>query len=303
MSHTIPFSNASQPIMFRKVPQLANRFRIQYTSDLHLEHYTNVPSFETFLKPVAPYLALAGDIGHPRQLQDLFDWAAPQWTHIFYVAGNHEYYGSSYEERWKELNDLVAAYPNIHFLHPSSSFFCEEENVAIVGGTLWSEVSLAGGWRSVADYRAISGATVESLNALHRAEKRALDAEIIHWTNQGAQICVITHHLPSFRLIHPRFAMSTVNDCFASVSDALIRPPVRLWIYGHSHVCSHHRIQDVMCVANARGYEEDRVAGWRPDVWMEFPTMDPQEVEAAAKIDQTPLRTATYLEDAELEFL
>ena len=58
-----------------------NLFRIQYASDLHLELYVKPVSFESILKPVAPYLALAGDVGHPEQLKELFHWAAPEkWT-------------------------------------------------------------------------------------------------------------------------------------------------------------------------------------------------------------------------------
>ena len=102
--------------------------------------------------------------------------------------------------------------------------------------------------------------------------------------------------MPSFRLIHPRFLTSTVNDCFASHSDALIRPPVRLWIYGHTHVCSHTVLGKTVCVCNAKGYVDESVPGWRPDVWMEFPTADPQEVEAAAKCHETPLAVKEEIE-------
>ena len=120
--------------------------------------------FSTFLKPCAPYLALAGDIGHPTQLKALFEWAAPQWKHIFYIPGNHEYYGADFEERQKELSAF--AYPNIHFLQ-SGSFYCEEENVAVIGATLWTHASEEGGWRSVSDYRHIrcKGSTFTKLKS------------------------------------------------------------------------------------------------------------------------------------------
>ena len=124
-----------------------------------------------------------------------------------------------------------------------------------------------------------------------------METEIEVWRNRGANIYVITHHLPSFRLIHPQFWGSDINPCFASAADTLLRSPVRLWIYGHSHTCSHHIVKDVMCVSNAKGYLNEQVPGWRPDVWMEFPTWDPQEVEAAHKKDQTPLQCE------EIEFL
>jgi hypothetical protein len=294
--------------MLRKMAATTKKFRIQYASDLHLEMYTEVPKFETLLKPVAPYLALAGDIGQPPQLKDLFAWIAPQWKRIFYLPGNHEYYGGNLEEREQELRQLVSLHENIHFLHPSSSYFCEEENVAVVGGTLWSEVPRNSRWRKCNDYRHIRTRTtvgdpglavLEKLNELHKEHRTLLEDQIEVWRNRGAEICAITHHLPSFRLIHPQFWGSDVNQCFASGADALLKPPVRLWIYGHSHTCSYHTIKGVLCVSNARGYKEERVPGWRADVWMEFPVRDPQELEAAQKIDQTPLRNP----EEEVEFM
>ncbi len=281
---------------------LRKLFRIQYTSDLHLELYKTAQDFSTLLKPCAPYLALAGDIGHPSQIRDLFAWAAPQWKHIFYVAGNHEYYGANYEERQKELEEAAAPYTNLHFLHAKNpSFFCEEENVAVIGTTLWTHVSKTSDWRTVNDYTRIrfKANPFMQLNLQHEIQRAVLDAEITAWSLRGAQICVISHHMPSFRLIHPRFAMSSVNDCFASHSDALIRPPVRLWIYGHTHACGHAVLGTIPCVVNAKGYVGEDVPGWRPDVWMEFPIADPQEVEAAAKRKETPL----HLEEEELTFV
>lgn len=41
-------------------------FHIQYASDLHLE-FGNRTAFQSIIKPVAKYLALAGDVGRPDQ--------------------------------------------------------------------------------------------------------------------------------------------------------------------------------------------------------------------------------------------
>lgn len=285
---------------------LRKLFRIQYTSDIHLELYKTIPDFRTLLKPCAPYLALAGDIGHPAQLRELFSWASPQWKRIFYIAGNHEYYGANYDTRQKELEELSAAYTNLYFLHAGKpSVYCEEENVAVIGTTLWTHVSKAGDWKTVADYSRIrfKGATFTHLNLQHETERALLDAEITSWGNRGAQICVISHHLPSFRLIHPRFAMSTVNDCFASHSDVLLRPPVKLWIYGHTHSASNAVLGKTLCVCNAKGYLGEDVAGWRPNVWIEFPTADPQEVEADVKRHETPLSVRNLEPEEAVEFM
>ncbi len=285
------------------------RFRIQYTSDFHLELYKTQPPLHTLLKPCAPYLALAGDIGHPPHIQAILAWAAPQWKRIFYVAGNHEYYGaSSYEERHQELLEVTKRHDNVHFLHATNpSFYCEEENVAVVGLTLWSRVSAHTDWSTVNDYRQIRFANVaktptqtfKELNKRHATEKAVLEAEIHRWTNQGAQICVITHHMPSFRLIHPKYAMSTINECFASHSDELMLPSVRLWIYGHTHACSNISVKTTLCLCNAKGYLGEHVPGWRPDVWMAIATMDGQEAEQVAKKHQTLLK----MEEEDVEFV
>ena len=296
--------------MLRKMAAVPKKFRIQYASDLHLELYDTLPMFETFLKPCAPYLALAGDIGHPNHVGSLLEWVAPQWKHIFYTPGNHEYYGGVLQEREDALRQLTAAHENVHFLHPADAFLLEEENVVVLGGTLWSDVPRVSGWRKCNDYKRIQCGNdrnpyrvFEHLNNLHKEHRQLLDNQIDVWADRGAEICVITHHLPSFQLIHPRFWESEVNPCFASTVDALLRPPVRIWIYGHSHACSHHVINGVLCVSNARGYEDERVPGWKPDVWMEFPTRDPQELEATMKIKQTPLQHIDTTEPEDVEFL
>ena len=277
---------------------VAKRFRIQYVSDLHLELQNPIPAFETLLKPCAPYLALAGDIGHPTEVRALFEWATTRWKHIFYVAGNHEYYDFARDpalqenivQRKNQFQEIADSHPNIHFFSGKvGSFFCEEENVAVVGCTLWSLVDPAGlGWQTMNDYRRIrlfGKALIEPkhVSAIHQSEKAALEREIERWANRGASICVITHHLPSFHLVNPRWAGHAANECFASNSDALIRPPVRLWIYGHTHTASHHIINGVPVVSNARGYEGEHIGGWSKEAWMEIPYVDPQEAEEAYK--------------------
>jgi len=47
---------------------------------------------------------------------------------------------------------------------------------------------------------------------------------------------VITHHAPSPRSIHPRFAGSLLNACFVSDAESLLGADrALLWIHGHTH--------------------------------------------------------------------
>jgi hypothetical protein len=69
---------------------------IQYVSDIHLEFHDkmNTGSLQPllFVKPVAPYLVLAGDIGVPdlKGYSVFLQWCSENWNAVFLVAGNHE---------------------------------------------------------------------------------------------------------------------------------------------------------------------------------------------------------------------
>ena len=66
---------------------------------------------------------------------------------------------------------------------------------------------------------------------------------------------VITHHAPSPRSIHPRFAGSLLNACFVSDLEGLVGgQSAQLWIHGHTHDSFDYRVERTRVVCNPRGY-------------------------------------------------
>lgn len=165
--------------------------KIQYLSDIHLETRQNSPKtiFEKILKPGAPYLALCGDIGHPKAplFEPFLAYCSKHFEHVFYVAGNHEFYnvekaiifqkykskieeefadnalvekiGTKFaietrQERLDQIRAICNSYPNIHFLD-KESFTIPEKNLTIIGCTLWSALQ-------------INPFMIESFNDFHR---------------------------------------------------------------------------------------------------------------------------------------
>lgn len=102
--------------------------RIQYASDLHLEYYDKTP-FPLLLKPAAPVLALAGDLGYPgrRAYRDLLHYCSRNWAQVFVVAGNRELYCT--QKKWtadlllEQCAAMANKFPNVQFMNQTRAEF------------------------------------------------------------------------------------------------------------------------------------------------------------------------------------
>ena len=71
---------------------------------------------------------------------------------------------------------------------------------------------------------------------------------------------VITHHAPSRKSIHPRFAGSLLNGGFVSDLERLIvSGQPQLWIHGHVHDSYDYQVKGTRVVCNPRGYSKEGV--------------------------------------------
>jgi len=246
---------------------------VQYVSDIHLEFHDkmNTGSLQPllFVKPVAPYLVLAGDIGVPdlKGYSVFLQWCSENWNAVFLVAGNHEYYNfrcpekTTMSQKNQKLVEICKQFPNVHFLD-RSSVYLPDENLRILGCTLWTDIP-----DSVEDKAAIhmnetrqvldwQGGPLYpwTISRLHHVEKQWLLQEIERCEINLEKCLVVTHHLPSYSLIHEKYAGSSLNCCFASHSEDLFRPPVVGWICGHTHTGMKRTLRGIPCVINPVGY-------------------------------------------------
>jgi hypothetical protein len=79
---------------------------------------------------------------------------------------------------------------------------------------------------------------------------------------------VVTHHLPSWQSVAPRYQSAISNPAFASDLDDLFAP-VDLWVHGHTHVSVDYQIDRCRVLCNPRGYA-------RPNGAFENPQFDPE---------------------------
>jgi predicted phosphodiesterase len=238
--------------------------KLNILSDLHLSlGALEIPRND------ADAVILAGDIARPREA---VSWASGFAKPVLYVPGNHEFYGGSIAGAANELKQLCAG-TNIRLLDNDEVII---EGVRFLGSTLWTDFMLFGEGekRAAAMRQAVSfmrdfsrirageaaGApfTPAASAALFKIQAGWLEGKLAE-PHAGPTV-VITHHAPSRKSIHPRFAGSLLNACFASDAERLIDAGrARLWIHGHTHDSFDYLLNGTRVVCNPRGYAKDGV--------------------------------------------
>jgi predicted phosphodiesterase len=245
--------------------------KIRVLSDLHLE-------FRDWTPPAthADVVVLAGDI---HVGVDGLEWARRHFgsTPVVYVPGNHEFYGA-------RLQDVLAALREagerlgISVLD-ADAIVCE--GVRFLGATLWTDFALYGREpgriaRAMADaqygmndFRVIRyGVTglfrPEQARDIHLAQVRWLETTLAE-PFEGTTV-VVTHFLPHRKSINAKYQGDALNPAFASDLDSLVRPPVALWIHGHTHESCDYVVNGTRVVCNPRGYlPMEPNPGFQPD--------------------------------------
>lgn len=244
---------------------------------------------------------LAGDIGHPSSPTYRRYLAATRdrFDRVFVVSGNHESYMQNVCVDQDRVKDPDYTPSMERFRDPSKVSIrwtdawarqvCEETGceylqmgaaqvvlpdggvVRLAGCTLWTHIPSdfeAAAMYSLTDFSQIldeSGKafTTVSYNALHRKHVAWLSGQIRDPETQPD--IVITHHLPSFRLIHPKYRGSQINSCFASdtIGQTLLAKPT-LWCAGHSHafvrmnIGSRNTTEQCEFLVNPLGYPNEQ---------------------------------------------
>lgn len=238
------------------------KFRIM--SDLHMEGREFTPKN---LDIGEDFLVLAGDIHYGFYGMDIpkNDWGIHS-EKIIFVPGNHEFYKSSHPDRLRSMRDYASHY-KIKGLFDGSEVFDLGDDVVLTGGTLWTNfsywwdrnASIEETWKCLYDYELIRDAeyraitpsfTIGEFNRALSNIKKTLDSDV------NKKVVVVTHHGPSEKSVHPRFADDPVTGGFVSKLDEFIlaHPQIKLWVHGHTHNNFDYMIGGCRVVCNPRGY-------------------------------------------------
>lgn len=229
--------------------------KLHILNDLHIE-------FEDFDPSVtdADIIVLAGDVGVG---MEGLDWVEEQFPDrpVIYVPGNHEFYHHDIAL----MDEMKAQAPdNIHVLNDDQVVI---DGVRYLGSILWTDFALFGeadkffamqqARQQMTDFSIIKNDgqrfTPEDTIALHTASRDWLRT-MLNEPFDGKTV-VVTHHAPSSRSVHQRYARSLLTPAFASnLEDLMDEDHVALWVHGHMHESFDYEVYGTRIVCNPRGY-------------------------------------------------
>lgn len=248
----------------------------QILSDLHLESPAAYDVFD--IPPLAPYLALLGDIGIVKD-DGLFSFLEIQlyrFENVYFLLGNHEPYNSTWEQAKEKIHSFAASIGSRRLSQESGLgqfIFLDQtrhdlsSDVTILGCTLFSKVSenqREGVSFGLNDFYHIEDWTVDAHTAAHEDDLNWLNHQVTQISTAEPQrkIIIFTHYSPvdkDPRAVNPLHANSPISSGFAtdlSLQDCWKSPSVKLWAYGHTHynICYKDDAHDKLIVSNQRGY-------------------------------------------------
>lgn len=260
------------------------KMRLGIASDIHLDHYEYADPMSTFTplnnREKVDILLLAGDISSGELVKTHLELLSEAYPEIVFVQGNHDYWGNIFPDKVfptgqspVNVTELQRDIYNIQFRDEGGELVTQR----ILGCTLWTECGPDHKYAFM--HRQYMGYDIPLIKFPDdKTNPYKLDAEqyLVSefkasvewlWDNIKEGDIVMTHHLPTFQAVDPRFqgpGLNVGNHFYASNLDALIeaRKP-SFWIHGHTHTRKSFKLFDTMIMCNARGYPREMMGNIR----------------------------------------
>lgn len=266
--------------------------KIRLASDIHFECWSGggtdlsvmcglpdkvLPELPTDSETV---LVLAGDMCQLREpypfLNILSRWAK-RFHHVIWVMGNHEYYGSEINTAFNTLEAMVTL-SNITVVGDKMKTV-DLGDTRFLCGTLWTDYGN--------ECPKIMGIVKDYLNDYNHIRISDQDTLVKIGTNQlldrhvrmrgelyagledaeGRKVCVVTHHVPSFDMLHPQYKLDAdshaLNCGFASDMNWMMKiaEAPKMWLCGHTHKAFTGKIGNTWVACNPHGYPNENAVG------------------------------------------
>lgn len=234
--------------------------RILVWSDLHLDFAGWTPDFTDGVDAVV----IAGDSAEGTKG---VLWAAGVYPGVpkIMIPGNHEPYGCRTIHGQFAASKRALERVGNDSIHYVNNEVVEIDGVRFAATTLWTDLDKGNPYAKLAvgrglnDYRQIWGADEQAQLTVEETMEANRVAVAFLREQAGKVDVVVTHHLPTYKSVHPVFKGDPLNPGFASELDWLIEEVgAKVWVHGHTHRAVDYEHLGTRIVCNPRGYPGEK---------------------------------------------
>lgn len=234
--------------------------KLDIISDLHVTHLKD--HGHRFFGELVPEtgastLIIAGDVAGShwwKVSKDHIEVVCGSYENVLFVAGNHDYYGTTFQEGDARVRDLESQIGNFHFLEKDVLTL---EGVKIAGCSLWFKQDPMNVMyeRFMNDFALIQefkpGVYERNVESQEFLKQLPADIDIL-----------ITHHLVSPQSVHAKYQNHPINRYFlCDVSEVILDLRPKFCIHGHTHLPCDYRIGETQVVCHPKGYPGENSFG------------------------------------------
>jgi len=224
------------------------------TSDFHLDFYSHKKSREFInkLPNDCDIMIFAGDLCQSKGLEYKIPMLCDRFNQVILVLGNHCYYDSTFPDVEDKLAKTEASLSNLVWL--------ENKRIEINGQGFVGAV----GWFPEYAQSKMLKHCLSDFSWIEKCDPIAFEKyeetfEFFRNNVKKGDIC-ITHHIPSWDLIHTIYKQSRLNIYFANDMDKIIEEnEPSYWFYGHTHLPKKDKLYNTKCICNPCGYPKEQL--------------------------------------------
>ena len=216
---------------------------IQYMSDLHMELWDNSRYIKANeFDAVGDVLVLAGDTFYLRDIiapqKKFWNWASKNFRQVLLVPGNHEFYSNG---------DVTVRGDSWQWMFRGNVGYYYNKVVRI-DDTDFVLTRIRTSTPQLATPESHHTVNLEHEKCLAFLKQAVEESTAKH-------IVVVTHHLPTLKVVAPQHKGSALNGAFATeLGNYIVDSRIDAWIYGHSHTNIDTTIGNTRIVCNQLGY-------------------------------------------------
>lgn len=202
------------------------------------------------------------------RFRDFLKRVSFEFSHVVYIAGNHEFYHGKWKASLDHLRTECAKFANVYFLENEVKVINE---VSFIGATLWTDcnkgdpLTLHALSDMMNDYKIIRNdehgfSKLRPANTMHRHQQTLSYLKQVLVDMKDSKVVFVGHHAPSAMSTHDRYKHSVhyvMNGGYHSDLSEFImdHPEIKLWTHGHMHDPFDYVIGETRVVCNPRGYK------------------------------------------------